>query len=59
VDVAIVVNLSIAALLLALVTSATFVATRRLPSDHTRDQLKGVEQGFHDPGAGKAWRRWQ
>jgi hypothetical protein len=49
-----IVNLSVAALLLALVTSATFIATRRLPFDHAPDQLRGVEQRFHDRRAGKA-----
>jgi hypothetical protein len=50
---AVIVNLSIAGLLLALVTSATFIATRRLPFDSTPDQLRNVEQGFQDPRAGR------
>jgi hypothetical protein len=51
------VNLSIAALLLALVTTATYIATRRLPLDRTRYQLRAVEQRFHDLRAGEAQHR--
>ena len=47
-DTALVVNLSIAALLVALVTAATSIATRRLPFDYTADQPRGVEHRLHD-----------
>ena len=50
-----VVNLSIAALLLALVTTATSIATRRLPFEYAPDRPRGVEQRFRDHRAGKAW----
>jgi hypothetical protein len=40
---ALVVNLSIAALLLALVTAATFVATRLLPLDDLSGLSSGVD----------------
>jgi hypothetical protein len=50
---ALVVNLSIAALLLALVTSATFVATRRLPLDDISGQPRGVQPDSTTLGSGK------
>jgi hypothetical protein len=50
---ALIVNLSITGLLLALVTSATFIATRRLPFDYSPDQPRDVEEGFQDLRAGR------